>query len=81
VLSIKTKEAIKVALAFTLVYAIALRIAWMNPYWAGFAVVMIALPTAGQSIHKGLNRMAGTIPGCIVGLVMLSVAPQSRWVG
>jgi uncharacterized membrane protein YccC len=79
-MSIKAKEAIKIGLAFVLVYCIALKTAWMNPYWAAFAVAMIALSTAGQSIHKGVNRMAGTIPGCIAGLVILSVAPQSRWV-
>jgi uncharacterized membrane protein YccC len=74
------KEAVKVALAFVLVYGIALQSGWMNPYWAGFAVAMISLSTAGESIHKGINRMAGTIPGCIAGLVILSMAPQSRWV-
>ncbi len=52
----------------------------MNPYWAGWAVAMISLPaTAGQSIHKGVLRMGGTIPGCLAALVILSLAPQSRW--
>lgn len=78
-LSTKAKEAIKTGLAFTLVYGIALRLDWMNPYWAGFAVAMIALPTAGQSLRKGMLRLAGTIPGCIAALVILSLAPQNRW--
>jgi uncharacterized membrane protein YccC len=78
-LSIKAKEAIKTALAFVLVYAIALQSGWMNPYWAAFAVALISLSTLGQSINKGLNRMAGTIPGCIAGVVILSLAPQSRY--
>jgi uncharacterized membrane protein YccC len=73
------KEAVKVGLAFVLVYFIALNTAWMNPYWAAFAVALIALPSAGQSIHKGLNRLAGTIPGCIAALVILSLTSQSRW--
>ena len=47
----KFKEAVKTALALALVYGIALKAGWMNPYWAGWAVAMIALPTAGQSIH------------------------------
>jgi hypothetical protein len=65
VFSTKAKEAIKIGLAFVLVYAIAIKTAWMNPYWAAFAVVFIALSTTGQSIHKGVNRMAGTIGGGI----------------
>ena len=69
-ISIKAKEAIKVSLAFVLVYFIALQLGWMNPYWAGFAVAMIALPTAGQSIHKGMLRLWGTIPGCIAALLI-----------
>ncbi len=79
VLSVTAKEAIKTALAFTLVFWIALKSAWMNPYWAGWAVAMIALPTAGQSLHKGVLRLAGTVPGCAAALAILGLAPQSRW--
>jgi len=79
-LSRKAKEAIKTGLAFALVYAIALQADWLNPYWAGFAVVFISLQTAGESIHKGLNRLAGTIPGCIAAIIILSLSAQSRWV-
>ena len=78
-LSRKAKEAIKTGLAFALVYAIALQSGWLNPYWAGFAVAMISLQTAGESIHKGLNRLLGTIPGCIAAIVILALATQSRW--
>ena len=79
ILSRKAKEAIKVALALVLVYWVAMSLGWMNPYWAAFAVAMIALPTAGQSISKGLLRLLGTISGCIAALVILSLAPQNRW--
>ena len=78
-LSRKAKESIKTGLAFALVYAIALQSDWLNPYWAAFAVAMISLQTAGESIHKGLNRMLGTIPGCIAAVVILALAAQSRW--
>lgn len=78
-LDTRFKEAFKVALAFALVYGIALKLSWLNPSWAGFGVAMIALQTAGQSIHKGLDRLAGTIPGCIAALVILGLAPQERW--
>ena len=75
-LDTRFKEAFKVALAFAMVYGIALKMSWMNPSWAAFGVAMIALPTAGQSIHKGLDRLAGTIPGCIAALVILSPWPR-----
>ncbi len=78
-LDTRFKEAFKIALAFAMVYGIALKLSWMNPSWAAFGVAMIALPTAGQSIHKGIDRLAGTIPGCISALVILSLAPQNRW--
>ena len=75
----KFKEAVKTGLALMLVYGIALKVNWMNPHWAGFAVAMISMATAGESIHKGMLRLAGTIPGCLSALVILSLAPQSRW--
>jgi uncharacterized membrane protein YccC len=37
------------------------------------------LQTAGESIHKGLNRLVGTIPGAIAAVVILALAAQSRW--
>ncbi len=78
-LSTRAKEAIKVALAFSAVYGIALSMDWMNPYWAGFAVAMTALDTAGQSLNKGLLRVSGTIPGCIAALLIIAVAAQNPW--
>lgn len=75
----RTKEAIKTALAFTLGYGLALKTGWMNPTWVGLTVVVIALPTAGQSLQKGILRLAGTIPGCVAALIVGGIAPQSRW--
>ena len=60
-------------------YGIVLKLNWFDPYWAALAVLMVSLPTAGQTIHKSLNRLAGTIPGCIAALVIMSLASQSRW--
>lgn len=73
------KEAFKTALAVAIVYGLALQFDWMKPYWAAFTVALIALPTAGQSFNKGVMRLAGTIPGCIAGIAILSIAPQDRW--
>ena len=76
----KLKEAIKTALAFALVFGIALQAGWMNPYWAGWAVAVVALPTAGASIQKGMSRVLGTIPGCVAALVIHALAVQDRWI-
>lgn len=78
-MSTKTKEAIKTALAFALAYGFALKTGWMSPMWVGLTVVVIALPSAGQSLQKGILRLAGTVPGCLAALVILALAPQSRW--
>ncbi|MCD6596382.1 MAG: FUSC family protein, partial [Bacteroidales bacterium] len=75
----KFKEAFKIGLSFAIVYGIALKMNWLNPYWAGWAVVMVALPTSGQSIQKSLLRISGTIPGAIGALIILTIAPQQRW--
>jgi uncharacterized membrane protein YccC len=60
-LSTRTKEAIKTGLAMTIAYGIALHMDWEKPYWAGFAVAMISLATAGQSLNKSALRMLGTL--------------------
>jgi uncharacterized membrane protein YccC len=73
------KEAVKAGLAFAAVFGIAMRFGWMNPYWAGWAVAVIALPTAGEAIRKGTLRVLGTIPGCLAALVIQALAPQERW--
>lgn len=75
----RLKEAIKTGLAFALVFGIALQAGWMNPYWAGWAVAVVALPTAGASIQKGIIRVLGTIPGCLAALVIHALAAQDRW--
>ena len=75
----KIKEAIKTGLAFALVFGLAMQFGWMNPYWAGWAVAVIALPTTGESLRKGALRVLGTIPGCLAALVINALAPQERW--
>jgi len=51
---------------------------WMNPYWAGLVVAVIA-STTGASIRKGALRVVGTIPGCLAALVIHALTPQERW--
>jgi uncharacterized membrane protein YccC len=78
-LSTRAKEAIKTGLAMTIALGLVLGLGWMHPYWAGFAVAMISLPTAGQSLIKGVNRILGTIVGCIAAMVFLGLFPQQRF--
>ena len=78
-LSTNAKEAIKIALAITIAYYVALRFSWMSPTWAAIAVAFISLPTAGQSLQKGLLRMGGTLLAMFVGLFYLGMFPQDRW--
>jgi uncharacterized membrane protein YccC len=78
-LSNKAKEAIKLGLAMTLAYFVGMRMGWMNPVWAAIAVAMISLPTAGQSLNKGLLRMGGTLLAWVIGMFYLGLFPQDRW--
>jgi uncharacterized membrane protein YccC len=78
-LSTRAKEAIKTGLAMTIAYGIALSMNWEKPYWAGFAVAMISLATAGQSLNKGALRMAGTLATTAVALVLIALFAQDRW--
>jgi uncharacterized membrane protein YccC len=78
-LSTNTKEAIKIALAMTIAYYVALRFSWLNPTWSGITVAFISLPTAGQSLQKALLRMGGTLLALVAGLFYLGLFPQDRW--
>jgi uncharacterized membrane protein YccC len=78
-ISEKAKEAIKTALAMTIVYGIALYMEWDRPYWAGFAVAFISMATIQQSLSKGFMRMLGTLAAGIAALTLIALFPQQRW--
>ena len=78
-LSTRAKEAIKTGFAMAISYGIALQLGWEKPSWAGMAVAMISLSTAGQSINKGTMRMLGTLVGLAAALTFLALFPQDRW--
>ena len=78
-ISNKTKEAIKIALAMTITYGIALQMGWDKPVWAGFAVALVSLATVGQSFNKAALRMSGTLAATVVSLVIIGLFPQDRW--
>ncbi len=75
----KFKEAFKIALAFALVYGIALKINWLSPSWAGWSVVAIAATSGAESLAKGFLRIWGTILACAVGITIISLGAQNRW--
>ena len=79
ILSRRTKESIKTALALTIAYGIALQMDWDRPYWAGFAVAFISLSTIGQSLNKGAMRMLGTLLALSVSLLIIALFVQDRW--
>lgn len=73
------KVAFKIALAMVITYAVALSMGWNNPHWAGFSVAFCALATGGESLHKGLLRIAGTFVAFFVTLALIALFPQDRW--
>ena len=79
ILSRRTKESIKTALAMTIAYGIALQMDWDKPYWAGFAVAFVSLATIGQSLNKAALRMFGTLLGMVVALTFIALFAQDRW--
>ncbi|MEN8807976.1 MAG: FUSC family protein [Desulfobacterales bacterium] len=79
ILNVRSKEAIKTALAMTIAYGIALSMDWDRPYWAGFAVAFISLSTIGQSLNKGAMRMLGTLVALVASLVIIALFAQERW--
>jgi uncharacterized membrane protein YccC len=79
VLSSKTKESIKTALAMTIAYGIALSMDWDRPYWAGLAVALVSLASIGQSMNKAALRMFGTLLAVVVSLIFIALFAQERW--
>ena len=57
ILSTRSKEAIKTGLAMAISYGIALQLGWDKSSWAGIAMAMVSLSTAGQSLNKGAIQL------------------------
>src|SRR5499427_4775375 len=79
VLSDRVKAAIRTALATVLAYGVALSMDWDNPDWAGFAVAFCSLSTVGESLNKGLLRLAGTLLGSLAAVTLIALFAQDRW--
>jgi hypothetical protein len=78
-LSPRFKHAFKTALAVIIAYAIALYMDWDKPIWAGWTAASVSLDTTGQSIQKGLDRIAGALVGSLAGFILLAFFIQDRW--
>ena len=79
ILSPRFKHAFKTALAVVIAYAIALYMDWDKPIWAGYTAASISLDATGQSIQKGLDRIAGALVGSLAGFILLAFFIQDRW--
>jgi uncharacterized membrane protein YccC len=79
VLSPRFKHALKTALAVVIAYAVALYMDWDKPIWAGWTAASVSLDATGQSIQKGLNRIAGALVGSLAGFILLAFFIQDRW--
>ncbi|WP_053062452.1 FUSC family protein [Photobacterium aquae] len=76
-ISQRCKLPIKVATALTLAIVSALWLGWDKPYWAAFAViVMAATETSGHSLKKGRHRILGTLLGVGMAFVLVGSFAQ-----
>ena len=75
----RVKEAIKTGLSMALSCGIALALGWSNPCWACIAVLVVSMPSVGESINKGLHRLWGTVLGVTIALTIAVLFSQDRW--
>ncbi|MGY0615979.1 FUSC family protein [Vibrio sp. FJH11] len=79
-LSSSSKEAIKVALSIVTAICLALWFQWEKPYWAAIAVAVMALNESfAHSIHKGYNRVLGTLVGIAYAFFLVALFPQDQF--
>ena len=67
------------ALSVTVALGLAFALDMEKPFWAGFAALVVSLSTVGQSLEKGLLRMAGTVAGAVIAMSLLSLFGDARW--
>ncbi|MFG1431776.1 FUSC family protein [Xanthobacter sp. V2C-8] len=81
---------LRTAVASALALALAAALGIDNPQWAAMTVWVVAQPTRGQLLEKGLFRIAGTLAGALVGVALilgcadrpvLLVAGLAAWIG
>ena len=78
-LSPASKEALKVAIAFSLSIIIAIAFGWQKPYWAAIAVIVVAANDNYETaIKHGQNRLLGTFAGVVFAFAVVHFFAQDR---
>jgi hypothetical protein len=76
----KLKFALKVSLSLTLAYIIPMMMGWSQPNTSAMTVMLIAgAGGMSDSIEKGVLRVLGTIIGAILGMLLIALFPQERF--
>ncbi|MGF1727779.1 FUSC family protein [Photobacterium nomapromontoriensis] len=76
-ISQRCKLPLKVATALSLVIVSALWLGWDRPYWAAFAVIVMAVTeTTGHSLKKGRHRIIGTLCGVAMAFTLVGLFAQ-----
>jgi hypothetical protein len=75
----RTRVALQTGLAMVLTYGVGLGMDWHNLHWAGLAVAMCGLGSIGESLHKGMQRVLGTLVALFLSFVVLNQFLQDRW--
>ena len=60
-------------------YGLALSFDWDKPMWAAFAVAFISMPSVGETLNKGGQRLWGTLLAAVVALTIIAFYSQDRW--
>ncbi|WJS05816.1 FUSC family protein [Roseibium aggregatum] len=74
----RIQDGIRTALAVVVTYGIALWMGWEEPIWGAYAVAVVSLPTIGLTVNKELERLAGTVIGVSVPLILAGLFFQER---
>jgi uncharacterized membrane protein YgaE (UPF0421/DUF939 family) len=78
-LSEKFTFAVKAALSIVLVYLISFTQGWEQAQTAAITIMLIAVAgPVSESVTKGLRRVAGTIIGALIGMLLIGLFPQDR---
>jgi hypothetical protein len=76
----KAKIALQVSIALTISFMIPLFFGWSQVTTAAVVVAAIASAgSVGQSFSKGLKRFYGTMIGAVLGLALVAIFPQDRF--
>jgi uncharacterized membrane protein YccC len=64
-------EALEAALSVTLAVLAALAVHSDNPWWAGISAFMVTRASLAVALSRGIMRVAGSVVGAFIGLVVL----------